>query len=85
MVVLKSLLAATLASTAWATKVIVPLYSWNEQCWPELQQAACVPTSLSCSPLVSGLQVQKRRMWVQGADLLARTPAAPPTPRSSSC
>ncbi|BGP08124.1 Spherulin-4 [Rhodotorula toruloides] len=45
MVVLKSLLAATLASTAWATKVIVPLYSWNEQCWPELQQAAAANPS----------------------------------------
>ncbi|BGP24693.1 spherulin 4-like cell surface protein [Rhodotorula toruloides] len=45
MVALKSLIITALASSAWATKVIVPLYSWNEQCWPELQQAAAANPS----------------------------------------
>ncbi|GAA5909635.1 hypothetical protein JCM6882_008449 [Rhodosporidiobolus microsporus] len=35
---LASLVAA--AASAEATKILVPLYSWDEDCWPELQNAA---------------------------------------------
>lgn len=40
-----SLLCLGAASLVAATKVLVPLYSWNEDCWPELQQAAYVRRS----------------------------------------
>ncbi|GAA6019879.1 hypothetical protein JCM10207_003324 [Rhodosporidiobolus poonsookiae] len=34
-----SLAAAAVSSTA-ASKILIPLYSWSEDCWPELQEAA---------------------------------------------
>ncbi|GAA5840339.1 hypothetical protein JCM9279_002350 [Rhodotorula babjevae] len=39
-------LLAAAAAVASATKVILPLYEWSEDCWPELQQAAAENPSL---------------------------------------
>ncbi|BGP16289.1 hypothetical protein JCM10213_008269 [Rhodosporidiobolus nylandii] len=51
----KNLLASlALASTAVeATKILVPLYSWSEDCWPELQSAAAANPSASFIAIIN--------------------------------
>ncbi|GAA6053014.1 hypothetical protein JCM3770_002383 [Rhodotorula araucariae] len=36
----RTILVATAAVAASATKILLPLYQWSGDCWPELQQAA---------------------------------------------
>ncbi|TNY18085.1 Spherulation-specific family 4 [Rhodotorula diobovata] len=43
---LSLLFLAAAAAVTSATKVILPLYEWSEDCWPELQQAAVQNPSL---------------------------------------
>ncbi|GAA5983654.1 hypothetical protein JCM10908_000370 [Rhodotorula pacifica] len=40
------LLILAIASIATASKILVPLYSWDENCWPELQQAGAANPSV---------------------------------------
>jgi len=41
--------AVALRLASAKTAVLLPLYEYSEDCWPELQTAACV-SSLSTSP-----------------------------------
>ncbi|GAA5820267.1 hypothetical protein JCM11251_005551 [Rhodosporidiobolus azoricus] len=52
---LKSLLlsVAAAASLVDASKILVPLYSWNEDCWPELQSAAAANPAASFIAIIN--------------------------------